>query len=85
MAFNTHLHGNKCCNNNIIYKCHLMILFKDIISEKNTMLCFVNISYYIRPENKKKKSLALDNILRTKIKIWFLGKNQIASSHIPHR
>lgn len=51
MAFNTHLHGNKCCNNNIIYKCHLMILFKDIISEKNTMLCFVNISYYIRPEN----------------------------------
>lgn len=51
MVFNIYLYGNKCCNNNIIYKCYLMIFFKDIILEKNIMLCIVNISYYIRFEN----------------------------------
>lgn len=51
--------------------------------EHNVVFCKYQLLYQTR--KLKKKSLALDNILRTKIKIWFLGKNQIASSHIPHR
>lgn len=41
MTFNTHLHGNKCCNNYMKYTCHLMILFQgyNFGKEHNVVFC----------------------------------------------